>query len=45
MEKECQMHADDKRQIEKAKPRNAVEEYVYGMKDKMESVYVQGVYI
>ena len=33
------MHADDKRQIEKAKVRNAVEEYVYGMKDKLESVY------
>ena len=33
------MHADNKRQIEKAKARNAVEEYVYGMKDKLESVY------
>ena len=39
MEKEGQMHADDKRQIEKAKARNAVEEYIYGMKDKLESVY------
>ena len=39
MEKEGQMHADDKRQVEKAKARNAVEEYVYGMKDKLESVY------
>ena len=39
MEKEGQMHADDKRQIEKAKAQNAVEEYVYGMKDKLESVY------
>ena len=39
MEKEGQMHADDKRQIEKEKARNAVEEYVYGMKDKLESVY------
>ena len=39
MEKEGQMHADDKRQIEKAKARNAVEEYVYGMKDKLETVY------
>ena len=39
MEKEGQMHADDKRQIEKAKARNAVEEYVYRMKDKLETVY------
>ena len=39
MEKEGQMHADNKRQIEKAKTRNVVEEYVYGMKDKLESVY------
>ena len=37
--KRGQMHADDKRQIENMKARNAVEEYVYGMKDKLESVY------
>ena len=39
MEKEGQLHADDERQIEKAKAQNVVEEYVYGMKDKLESVY------
>ena len=33
------MHAQDKRQIEKANARNAVEEYVYEMKDKLETVY------
>ena len=38
MKKEGQMHADDKRPIEKLKARNEVEEYVYGMKDKLESV-------
>ena len=39
METEGQMHADDKRQVEKAKARNAVEKYIYGMKDKLETVY------
>ena len=39
MEKEGQMHADNKRPIVKAKARNEVEEYIYGMKDKLESVY------
>ena len=33
------MHADNKRPIEKAKAQNEVEEYIYGMKDKLESVY------
>ena len=39
MEKEGQMHAKDKRQVEKANARNAVEEYIYEMKDKLEIVY------
>ena len=38
MEKEGQMHAEDKRQIEKANAQNAVEECVYEMKDKLETV-------
>ena len=33
------MYAQDKKQIEKANARNAVEEYVYEMKDKLETVY------
>lgn len=33
------MHAQDKKQIEKANARNAVEEYVYEMKDKLETIY------
>lgn len=33
------MHAQDRKQIEKANARNAVEEYVYDMKDKLEEVY------
>ena len=33
------MHAEDKRQIEKANAQNAVEGYVYEMKDKLETVY------
>ena len=33
------MHAQDKKQIEKANARNAVEEYVYEMKDKLECDY------
>lgn len=33
------MHAQDKKQIERANARNAVEEYVYEMKDKLESPY------
>ena len=35
------MHAQDKKQIERANARNAVEEYVYDMKDKLESVYME----
>lgn len=33
------MSAQDKKQIEKANARNAVEEYIYEMKDKLEDVY------
>lgn len=33
------MNAQDKKQIEKANARNAVEEYVYEMKDKLEEDY------
>ena len=33
------MSAQDKKQIEKANARNAVEEYVYDMKDKLEESY------
>jgi len=33
------MNAQDKKQIEKVNARNAVEEYVYEMRDKLEDVY------
>lgn len=33
------MSAQDKKQIEKVNARNAVEEYVYEMRDKLEDVY------
>ena len=35
------MHAQDKKQIERANARNAVEEYVYDMKDKLETIYME----
>jgi len=34
-----EMSAQDKKQIERANARNAVEEYVYEMKDKLEGIY------
>ena len=34
-----EMNAQDKKQIEKVNARNAVEEYVYEMRDKLEDVY------
>ena len=33
------MHAQDRKQIEKANARNAVEEYVYDIKEKLETIY------
>ena len=33
------MHAQDRKQIEKANARNAVEEYVYDVKEKLETIY------
>jgi len=33
------MSAQDKKQIEKVNARNAVEEYVYEMRDKLEDAY------
>ena len=44
MEIEGQMHADNKRQIEKVNAQNAVEEYAYEMKDKLETDCIQGIY-